>query len=151
MYRHNHNPYTYMYVHSTVVLCDELRMWVCVIFVVVDGEDYQHFSSVVTFEKEEIEVRRRVRILDNHVLESTKTFSVVIEVVPGIFPVAVTNSTAAVEIKDDDCECLIGYSTNFLTAVAKPLEILVDQLSTHYLICNFMFCFLVPKQLPLLD
>ena len=126
MYGHN-KP-----VHSTVILYD-MRMWVFLIFVVVDGEDYQRFSSVVTFEEEETEVRRRVRILDNQVLESTKTFSVVIEAVPGRFPVAVMNSTATVEIRDDDSECFIGYAPRSLTAIAKHLEIYVCMyLAMHF-------------------
>jgi len=97
----------------------EVRTWVFLIFVVVNGEDYQHFSSIVTFEKEETEVRRRVRILDDQVLESTKTFSVVIEAVPETYPVAVMNSTAAVEIRDDDSECFVGYAPRSPTAIAN--------------------------------
>ena len=77
------------------------------IFVAGEDGDYEHINTIVTFEEEEMEIRKRVRILDNQVLEPNETFSVVIEAVPGRFPVAVMNSRATVEIEDDDCECFM--------------------------------------------
>ena len=43
-----------------------------------------------------------VFILDNSALEELEQFTVKIEAIEGIFPVAVTNSTATVLIDDND-------------------------------------------------
>lgn len=83
---------------------------VCNLFAGED-DDFEHINTVVTFEKEEMEIRKRVRILDNQVLEPNKTFSAVIEALPGRFPVSVMSSTATVEIEDDDCEWFKGFCT----------------------------------------
>ena len=80
-------------------------MCMYVLISAAENQDYQQTSSMVTFEKEVMEISKRVKILDNSNLEGTKSFSVMITAVPGSYPVFVVNSTALVEIKDDDCEC----------------------------------------------
>ena len=70
------------------------------------GLDYEPLNISITFEKEDLEIWRRVRIIDDQTLQGKRTFNTVIEAVPGTFPVAVMNNTAAIEIEDDDSELL---------------------------------------------
>lgn len=44
-------------------------------------------------------------ILDNSAVENVEDFSVFITAIPGLFPVAVKNSTASVSITDNDSKC----------------------------------------------
>lgn len=46
-------------------------------------------------------------ILDNTAVEDLEQFSVFITPIPGIFPVAVKNSTTTITIRDNDCKSRI--------------------------------------------
>lgn len=88
----------------------------------MEDDDYEHVNTIVTFEEEVMEIRWHVRILDNHILEPTKTFSAVIEAVAGRFPVSVMNSTTTVEIKDDDCKCSLYIAWPALSSSSVMLQ-----------------------------
>ena len=71
-------------------------------------DDYQHVVKTIEFDAnttlgiDEIEKREIVIITDNIALEEREFFTVNITAIPGIFPVAVQNFTATIEIDDND-------------------------------------------------
>ena len=74
----------------------------------VAGRHYESLNTTVTFEKDDLVATRRVKLVNNQQLENSRMFSAVIEVTPGLlFPAQVQNSSASIEIEDDDSECRI--------------------------------------------
>ena len=98
----------------------------CSLIYAVENRDYQQTRSIVTFEKEVREISKLVKILDNSNLEGTKSFSVMITAISGLYPVSVINSTAIVEINDDDCKCCMYH--NIFSCILSMSEI--EELST---------------------
>ena len=64
--------------------------------------DYLGINQTVTVEVEEVEKEVQVQIVDNAAVERVEQFSVFLTPLPGLFPVAVLNSTAVVSIADND-------------------------------------------------
>lgn len=74
-----------------------------VVFLIsVAGIDYEPLNTTITFQKEEVIKRIRVRLIDNQLLQQKRVFGAAIEVVQGDFPARVQNDTASIEISDDD-------------------------------------------------
>ena len=73
---------------------------ICII--ISDMGDYLGINQTVTFEVEEVEKEVQVQIVDNAAVEHVEQFSVFLTPLPGVFPVAVLNSTAVVSIADND-------------------------------------------------
>ena len=67
-----------------------------------DGDDFVAVNDTITFGEEETEMEVLIFILYNSALEETEHFTVRIEAIEGVFPVAVVNSTATVNITDND-------------------------------------------------
>ena len=80
---------------------------VCVVWC-ADGEDYNSVDQTVTFEVEDLEKSVSVLILDNSALERVELFLVSMTALPGLFPVAVTNSPAVVSLMDNDGEAHVA-------------------------------------------
>lgn len=73
------------------------------------GIDYEHLNTTITFEKDDLVARIRVKVIDNQILQEMRTFGAIIEVVQGEFPAFVQNNTASIVIEEDDSEW--HYST----------------------------------------
>ena len=73
---------------------------ICII--ISDVGDYLGINQTVTFEVEDVEKEVQVQIVDNAAVERVEQFSVFLTPLPGVFPVAVLNSTAVVSITDND-------------------------------------------------
>ena len=69
---------------------------------IADIIDYISINQTVTFEVIDMEATVETLIIDNSAVEGVEQFSVMITAVPGLFPVAVQNSTAVVSISDND-------------------------------------------------
>ena len=62
-------------------------------------------NEVITFDiDDDVQQSVAIFILDNSIVEDVESFSVSISPIPGLFPVAVKNSTAIISIKDNDCK-----------------------------------------------
>ena len=60
----------------------------------------------MTFQIRDREKAVQAMILDDAIVERIEQFSVIITPIPGLFPVAVQDSTAVVSIIDDDGELM---------------------------------------------
>ena len=69
-----------------------------------DGDDYIAMNDVITFDIDDLQQSVVIFIVDNSIVEDVESFSVSISPIPGLFPVAVKNSTAIISIKDNDCK-----------------------------------------------
>ena len=69
-----------------------------------DSDDYIALNEVITFDIDDLQQSVAIFILDNSIAEDVESFSVSISPIPGLFPVAVQNSTATIFIKDNDCK-----------------------------------------------
>ena len=70
-----------------------------------DDDDYIPLNEVITFDiDDDLQQSVAIFILDNSIAEDVESFSVSISPIPGLFPVAVQNSTATIFIKDNDCK-----------------------------------------------
>ena len=61
-------------------------------------------NEVITFDIDDLQQNVAIFILDNSIVEGVEYFSVSISPIPGLFPVAIKNSTATISIKDNDCK-----------------------------------------------
>ena len=73
----------------------------------VPGKDYESLNVTLTFEEEDLMKIVRVKLIDNEIVEGGRTFGAVITL-PGrqLLSTQVEGSTANIEIKDDDSECV---------------------------------------------
>ena len=72
------------------------------LFAYSDTDDYLGINQTVTFEVEDVGKEVQVQIVDNAAVERVEQFSVFMTPLPGLFPVAVLNSTAVISITDND-------------------------------------------------
>ena len=61
-------------------------------------------NELITFDIDDLQQSVAIFILDNSIAEGVESFSVSISPIPGLFPVAVQNSTVTISIKDNDCK-----------------------------------------------
>ncbi len=71
----------------------------------IEGDDYAAVNETVTFQVDDLELTMSVLILDNVAVEDVEQYSFSITPIPGLFPVAVKNSTVNISITDNDSEC----------------------------------------------
>ena len=74
------------------------------------GKDFESVNVSLTFEEEDLMKKVRVKLIDNQIVEDDRTFGAVITL-PGrrLLSTQVEGSTANIEIKDDDGECVCIY------------------------------------------
>ena len=81
----------------------------CCSFAVSDELDFKPLFMNVTFDAEVNEKVVQIIIVNDNILEHVEEFSVTIEPVPGVFPVAVIDGNVRVELSDNDCKIFIGF------------------------------------------
>ena len=68
----------------------------------LDGRDFAGINDTLEFGVDVTQMEVVILIIDNSALEDVEQFIVEIEPIPGVFPIAVMDSVAAVTITDND-------------------------------------------------
>ena len=72
------------------------------IIICTAGDDFEARDINVTFPVDVTEVTVEIKVINDDILESYENFSLLLQPVPGVFPLAVVNKMLTVQIIDND-------------------------------------------------